>query len=61
MKLLAIALALAGTSVLATSTPAAALSIGETHVSRSEATDAAIQARSDMLDAFGPVELKLRQ
>ena len=58
MKLLALALALAGTSVLATSTPAGALSVGETHISRSEATDAAIQARADMLDAFGPAELK---
>ena len=57
MKLLALALALAGTSVLATSTPAGALNIGETHISRSQATDAAIQARSDMLDAFGPVDL----
>lgn len=58
MKLLALALALAGTSVLATSTPAGALSMGETYLSRSQATDAAIQARADMLDAFGPVELK---
>lgn len=58
MKLLALALALAGTSVLATSTPAGALNIGETHISRSQATDAALQARSDMLDAFGPVDLK---
>lgn len=57
MKLLALALALAGTSVLATSTPAGALSVGETHISRMQATDAAIQARADMLDAFGPVSL----
>lgn len=57
MKLLALALALAGTSVLATSTPAGALAIGETYISRSQATDAAIQARADMLEAFGPVDL----
>ena len=57
MKLLALALALAGTSVLATSTPAGALNIGESYISRSEATDAAIQARADMLDAFGPIDL----
>ena len=57
MKQLALALALAGTSGLATLTPADALSIGETHISRAEATDAAIQARADMLDAFGPIDL----
>lgn len=57
MKQLAIALALAGTSVLAASTPANALNIGETYISRSQATDAAIQARADMLDAFGPADL----
>ena len=57
MKQLALALALVGTSVLATSIPADALSIGETHISRSEASDAAIQARADMLDAFGPADL----
>jgi hypothetical protein len=57
MKQLALALALAGTTVLASSIPADALSIGETHISRAQATDAAIQARADMLDAFGPVDL----
>jgi lipoprotein-anchoring transpeptidase ErfK/SrfK len=57
MKQLALALALAGTTVLASSIPAGALSIGETHISRAQATDAAIQARADMLDAFGPVDL----
>lgn len=57
MKRLALALALAGTCALTTANPAEALNIGETHISRAEATDAAIQARADMLGAFGPVDL----
>ncbi len=57
MKQLALAFALAATCVLTTSIPADALSIGETQFSRAQATDAAIQARADMLDAFGPGEL----
>lgn len=57
MKLLALALALAGTCALTTAIPADALSLGESHISRAQATDAAIQARADMLDAFGPVDL----
>ena len=57
MKQLALALALAGTCVLTTVVPADALNIGETHISRAEASDAVMQARADMLDAFGPVDL----
>jgi lipoprotein-anchoring transpeptidase ErfK/SrfK len=58
MKQLAIALALTGTCVFgisATSTPAYAL---ETFEAQMEASDAASQARIDMLDAFGPKALK---
>ncbi|HEY6661553.1 MAG TPA: L,D-transpeptidase family protein [Sphingomicrobium sp.] len=58
MKKLALALALTGSCVLATSlssTPAFAL---ETYEAKMEASDAASQARADMLDAFGPKELK---
>ncbi|HEY7004900.1 MAG TPA: L,D-transpeptidase family protein [Sphingomicrobium sp.] len=58
MKQLALALALTGSCVLANSiavTPAAAL---ETYEAQMEATDAASQARVDMLDAFGPKVLK---
>ncbi|MEO7277781.1 MAG: L,D-transpeptidase family protein [Sphingomicrobium sp.] len=58
MKQLAIALALAGSTVLGTfaaSTPASAL---ETYEAQMQATDAASQARNDMLDAFGPKALK---
>src|SRR3954447_11276994 len=58
MKQLACALALAGTCVVATSalsTPAFAL---ETYEAKMEASDAASQARVDMVDAFGPKALK---
>jgi lipoprotein-anchoring transpeptidase ErfK/SrfK len=58
MKKLAYALALTGSCVFATnlaSTPARAL---ETYEAQMAATDAASQARADMLDAFGPKELK---
>jgi hypothetical protein len=58
MKQLAIALALTGTCVLGSSfvsTPAFAL---ETYEARMQASDAASQARIDMLDAFGPKALK---
>ena len=58
MKQLAIALALTGSCVFATtiaSTPASAL---ETYEAQMEASDAASQARVDMLDAFGPKVLK---
>ena len=57
MKKLALVLALAGTCALTTAIPADALSIGETHISRAQASDAAMQARDDMLDAFGPGDL----
>ena len=58
MKQLALALALTGSCVFATtiaSTPASAL---ETYEAQMEASDAASQARVDMLDAFGPKVLK---
>ena len=58
MKQLALALALAGSCVLATTvatTPASAL---ETYQAQMEASDAASQARVDMLDAFGPKDLR---
>lgn len=58
MKQLALALALTGSCVLATTiavTPASAL---ETYEAQAEASDAASQARVDMLDAFGPKVLK---
>jgi len=58
MKQLTLALALTGSCVFATSiavTPASAL---ETYEAQMEASDAASQARSDMLDAFGPNFLK---
>ncbi|HKX91428.1 MAG TPA: L,D-transpeptidase family protein [Sphingomicrobium sp.] len=54
MKKLALALALTGSCVLTTSlssTPAFAL---ETYEAKLEASDAASQARVDMLDVFGP-------
>ena len=58
MKQLALALALTGSCVFATTiatTPALAL---ETYEAQIEASDAASQARIDMLDAFGPKMLK---
>jgi lipoprotein-anchoring transpeptidase ErfK/SrfK len=58
MKQLALALALSGSCVLAgtfAATPASAL---ETYEAQMQASDAASQARSDMLDAFGPKVLK---
>ena len=58
MKQLALALALTGSCVLTTSlssTPAFAL---ETYEAKMEASDAASQARVDMIDAFGPKFLK---
>ena len=58
MKRLAIALALAGTCVLGSTiapAPAAAL---ETYQAQMEASDAASQARVDMIDAFGPKAIK---
>lgn len=58
MKKLAFALALTGSCVFASSiavTPASAL---ETYEAKMQASDAASQARADMLDAFGPKVLK---
>ena len=58
MKPLALALALTGSCVFATTiavTPAYAL---ETYEAQMQASDAASQARIDMLDAFGPKVLK---
>ena len=56
MKQLATTLALIGMCGLATlTTPAHAL---ETYEARVAATDASMQARADMLEAFGPKELK---
>ncbi|HEX5257331.1 MAG TPA: L,D-transpeptidase family protein [Sphingomicrobium sp.] len=58
MKQLALALALTGSCVFATAvatTPASAL---ETYEAKMQASDAASQARVDMLDAFGPKILK---
>ena len=58
MKRIALVLALSGSCVLATgvaSTPASAL---ETYQAKMEASDAASQARVDMLDAFGDKVLR---
>jgi len=58
MKQLALALALTGSCVFATalgSTPAHAL---ETYQAQIAASDAASQARVDMVEAFGPKDLK---
>lgn len=58
MKQLALALALTGSCVFATAvatTPASAL---ETYEAQMEASDAASQARVDLLEAFGPKVLK---
>lgn len=58
MKQLVYALALSGSCVFASamiSTPAQAL---ETYEAQAEASDAASQARVDMLDAFGPKQLR---
>jgi lipoprotein-anchoring transpeptidase ErfK/SrfK len=58
MNKLALALALSGSCVFATTiavTPASAL---ETYAAQMQASDAASQARVDMLDAFGPKVLK---
>lgn len=58
MRKLAIALALTGSCVFASTiavTPASAL---ETYEARMEASDAASQARIDLVDAFGPKVIK---
>ena len=58
MKQLALALALTGSCVLATTIAATPASALETYQAQMEASDAASQARIDMLDAFGPKVLK---
>ncbi|HEY8593088.1 MAG TPA: L,D-transpeptidase family protein [Sphingomicrobium sp.] len=58
MKQLALALALTGSCVFATTTAITPASALETYEAKMQATDAAVQARSDMLEAFGPKTLK---
>ena len=58
MKQLAYALALTSSCVFASVTATAPASALETYQARMEASDAASQARVDMLDAFGPKVLK---
>lgn len=57
MKRIAFVLAVAGTCTLATIAPSPAFAL-ETYEAKMEASDAASQARVDMLDAFGPKFLK---
>ena len=57
MKRLSLVLALAGMCTLEVTTASPALAL-ETYEAKMEATDAASQARVDMLDAFGPKVLK---
>src|SRR4029079_11817693 len=58
MKQLALVLALAGTCVLGSTVAATPASALETYEAKMAASDAASQARVDMLDAFGPKMLK---
>src|SRR5947207_991974 len=58
MKQLALALALTGTCVLGFSVSANPASALETYEAQMAASDAASQARIDMLEAFGPKRLK---
>ena len=58
MKQLALALALTGTCVLGFSVSATSASALETYQAKMAASDAASQARIDMMDAFGPKALK---
>ncbi len=58
MRQLALALALTGTCVLGFSVSATSASALETYQAQMEASDAASQARMDMLDAFGPKAIK---
>ena len=60
MKSIALVLAVAGTCTLATLAPTPAFAL-ETYEAKMEASDAASQARVDMLDAFGPKVLKAGQ
>ena len=57
MKRISLVLALAGMCALELTTASPALAL-ETYEAKMEATDAASQARVDMLDAFGPKVLK---
>jgi hypothetical protein len=57
MKRMALALALAGTCILSLAGASPALAL-ETYEARSEASDAASQARIDMIDAFGDKMLR---
>ena len=58
MKQLALALALTGTCVFGFSAAAPSASALETYQAKMMASDAASQARIDMMDAFGPKVLK---
>ena len=58
MKRLALVLAAAGMCTLAMTTAASPAFALETYQAKMEASDAASQARIDMLDAFGPKVLK---
>jgi hypothetical protein len=58
MKQLALVLALTGSCVLGSSIASAPAFALETYQAQMEASDAASQARIDMLDAFGPKALK---
>ena len=58
MKQLALALALTGLCASATLTVATPASALETYEAKMQASDAASQARIDMLDAFGPKSVK---
>jgi len=58
MKQLALALALTGTCVFGFSASAPSASALETYEAKMMASDAASQARVDMMDAFGPKLLK---
>ena len=57
MKQLALALALAGSCALSLTINPAPASALETYEAQMAASDAAVQARMDMLDAFGPIDL----
>jgi lipoprotein-anchoring transpeptidase ErfK/SrfK len=58
MKQLALALALSGSCVLTSTIAATPASALETYQAQMQASDAASQARIDMLEAFGPKVLK---
>jgi len=58
MKQLALALALAGSCALSLGILPAPANALETYEAQMAASDAAVQARMDMLDAFGPINLE---